>query len=282
MGRRRQGGFVLWAACGSMAALLLLSSHTVQRLRTSSSKSVLDSMSSKDVVGVPVRNEKELDQVIEHAEAYASRRSIEQVGTSLRTSLQPSLTTLENDYMALFSSQAFDYMSSHCCKTLYFPPDAEDVLPTTLSTNGMDSQKLRDFVGKGNTLVFNGASSRTIQFLNQYFGYQIESNPIQSDFSKRESYTVAGDPSTPSAYFEAIDEAMPAKLKQTPGMVGVDTSTLPAATAVVYNNFPRRSSFLSTVRFQIHILKMALDFPCRLLTAVLRRGSTVLRASAGI
>jgi len=236
MGKRRQEGIALWAACGSMAALLLLSSHTLGLVRSPNRKSVLE---GRNGFGAQVRNERDLNKVIQQAEAFASRKEIKEVGMTLKSSSKYSLTSTENDYTALFSSDAFDYMSSHCCKTLYFPPDAENVLPTTLSTNGIDSQKLRDFVGNGNTLVFNGASSRTIRFLNQYFGLDMQTNPIESDFSKRASYTIAGDPSTPSAYFEAIDEAMPATLKQTPGMIGVDTSSLPDATAVVYNNFPR-------------------------------------------
>jgi len=42
-----------------------------------------------------------------------------------------------------------------------------------MDMNGEYVQRLRNFVGNRNTLLFNGADSHIIAFINKYFGYKI-------------------------------------------------------------------------------------------------------------
>eukprot|EP00292_Cryptomonas_paramecium_P032253 CAMPEP_0113709930 /NCGR_PEP_ID=MMETSP0038_2-20120614/29861_1 /TAXON_ID=2898 /ORGANISM="Cryptomonas paramecium" /LENGTH=82 /DNA_ID=CAMNT_0000635903 /DNA_START=205 /DNA_END=449 /DNA_ORIENTATION=+ /assembly_acc=CAM_ASM_000170 len=77
---------------------------------------------------------------------------------------------------------------------------AEDgSLPMSLDVNGQEAQRLRDFVGRGNSLVFSGASDSSVAFLNRYFGLSLAPSPIANGFAKRNPTVVPGDPSTPAA-----------------------------------------------------------------------------------
>ena len=85
--------------------------------------------------------------------------------------------------------------------------------------------------------------------MNRYFAYDIKQVPVISGFKRRESLMVLGDPTTasaiPSAY--AIERkvgatyygGLPDKIAPTEDMVSVDTLSLPGASIIVYNNWPR-------------------------------------------
>jgi hypothetical protein len=78
----------------------------------------------------------------------------------------------------------FAEMSDSCCKTLFFPPGAGARLPMDMDMDGEYVQRLRNFVGNRNTLLFNGADSKIIAFINHYFGYkiqQVDSSPCSRD-----------------------------------------------------------------------------------------------------
>lgn len=72
----------------------------------------------------------------------------------------------------------------------------------------------------------------------RYFGTQLETAPIISGFAKHESYYYAGNHGSPSVIPQAF-KPLPRKLEATPEMTAVDTASMPHATAVLYNNFPR-------------------------------------------
>ena len=86
----------------------------------------------------------------------------------------PPATALPIDYLSFFTSDLFAEMSDSCCKTLFFPPGSGERLPFDLDLNGEYAQRLRNFVGNRNTLLFNGADSHVITFINKYFDYKIQ------------------------------------------------------------------------------------------------------------
>ncbi len=73
---------------------------------------------------------------------------------------------------------------------------------------------------------------------HRYLGTHLTTVPVVSSFAKHESYVFAGDHSSASAIPDAFND-LPKKLRVTPEMTAVDTASMPHATAVVYNNFPR-------------------------------------------
>jgi len=105
------------------------------------------------------------------------------------------------------------------------------------------------YVYRANTGVLCVPSSYTIEFMNRYFAYEIKQVPVISGFKRRESLMVLGDPSTasaiPSAY--AVERrvgasyygGLPDKIAPTEDMVSVDTLSLPGASIIIYNNWPR-------------------------------------------
>jgi hypothetical protein len=86
----------------------------------------------------------------------------------------PPASALAIDYLSFFTSDMFAEMSDSCCKTLFFPPGASARLPLDMDMDGEYVQRLRNFVGNRNTLLFNGADAKIIEFLNHYFGYKIK------------------------------------------------------------------------------------------------------------
>ncbi len=86
----------------------------------------------------------------------------------------PHASALAIDYLSFFTSDMFAEMSDSCCKTLFFPPGASARLPFDMDMDGEYVQRLRNFVGNRNTLLFNGADSKIIEFINHYFGYKIK------------------------------------------------------------------------------------------------------------
>ena len=146
-----------------------------------------------------------------------------------------------SDLAGLVSSDVFNFLSQHCCRVLFFPATAQAALPLSLQggVNGDLAQRLRDFVGHANSLVFNGADANTLKFVNQYFGTEMKLTDVISSFKMRASYEIAGDQSTPMSYPEKMEEELPDTLDANEDVNAVDVATLPPATAVVYNNFPR-------------------------------------------
>jgi hypothetical protein len=91
--------------------------------------------------------------------------------------------------------------------------------------------------------------SDTIAFMNRYFAYDIKQLPVISGFKRRESLMILGDPSTASAIPSAYAAerrvgatyygGLPDKIAPTDDMVSVDTMSLPGASIIIYNNWPR-------------------------------------------
>jgi hypothetical protein len=161
----------------------------------------------------------------------------------------PPARALPVDYLAFFQSDYFKDMSDTCCKTIFFPPGHGERLPMDLELDGPYVLRLRNFIGGRNSFIFNGADSYTIAFMNRYFGYNIKELPVVSSFKRRESLMVMDDPTTPSSIPTAwalerkvgatYYGGLPDKLTPTEDMVSVDTLSLPGASIIVYNNWPR-------------------------------------------
>lgn len=160
-----------------------------------------------------------------------------------------SAKALPIDYRSMFTSDMFAVMSDTCCRTIFFPPGHGVRLPLDFELDGPFAKRIRNFVANRNSFLFNGADSYTIEFMNRYFAYEIKQVPVISGFKRRESLMVLGDPSTasaiPSAY--AVERrvgasyygGLPDKIAPTEDMVSVDTLTLPGASIIIYNNWPR-------------------------------------------
>jgi len=161
----------------------------------------------------------------------------------------PDARALPIDYLSFFTSDMFNEMSDTCCKTLFFPPGHGERLPMSMDLSGPYVLRLRNFVGNRNSFLFNGADSYTIAFMNRYFGFGIKQVPVISSYKRREAKMVMGDPSTASAIpaSYALERkigatyygGLPDKLAPTEDMVAVDTLTLPGASIIIYNNWPR-------------------------------------------
>jgi hypothetical protein len=187
----------------------------------------------------------DVNSVVNAANQWMRRReaALQASGSGApKTALRAKTLKLsEGDMDEFLVSDFFEFLSRNCCRSLYFPKEAQQALPQGLpgGVNGEYAQRLRDFVGMRNELVFVGADANTASFVNKYFGLHLEPTPVTSGYQMRKSYEIAGDPSSPLAYPEVLEEELPLKLQPGQGMTAFDTATLPAATAVVYNNFPR-------------------------------------------
>ena len=100
----------------------------------------------------------------------------------------PPASALAIDYLSFFTSDMFAEMSDSCCKTLFFPPGASARLPFDMDMDGEYVQRLRNFVGNRNTLLFNGADAKIIEFINHYFGYKIKQVLHSDRHAQRESH----------------------------------------------------------------------------------------------
>jgi len=130
-----------------------------------------------------------------------------------------TLKLSEGDMDEFLVSDFFEFLSRNCCRSLYFPKEAQQALPQALpgGVNGEYAQRLRDFVGMRNELVFVGADANTASFVNKYFGLHLEPTPVTSGYQMRKSYEIAGDPSSPLAYPEVLEEELPLKLQPEEG-----------------------------------------------------------------
>jgi hypothetical protein len=161
----------------------------------------------------------------------------------------PPASALAIDYLAFFTSDMFAHMSDTCCKTIFFPPGHGERLPMELPLDGAYVLRIRNFIAGRNTFLFNGADAYSIAFINRYYGFHVKQIPVVSGFKRKTPRMVIGDPSTPSAVPEAFAlerkigatyyGGLPNKLAPTEDMVSVDTLSLPGASIIVYNNWPR-------------------------------------------
>jgi len=186
----------------------------------------------------------DVNRVVSAASDWLARReaALQRAGAAPQTALRArTLKLSEGDMDEFLVSDFFEFLSRNCCRSLYFPKEAQQALPQALpgGVNGEFAQRLRDFVGMRNSLIFNGADANTAAFVNTYFGLHLAPTDVTSGFQMRKSYEIAGDHSSPLSYPEKLEEELPQKLEPAEGMTAFDTATLPAATAVVYNNFPR-------------------------------------------
>jgi hypothetical protein len=74
----------------------------------------------------------------------------------------------EEMYKCLFKSDMWNELCRTCCKTLYIAPGAEEDLPMNFEISGREPPadtglpygvRFGDFVGNGNSIVFNGANA---------------------------------------------------------------------------------------------------------------------------
>ena len=175
------------------------------------------------------------EQIIAAANAAWSARGANG-GQALKAADRVDVSRAEVE--GLFDSDLFAQLAEGCCKALYFAPGADAALPTDVDVNGPQAQRVRAFVGRGNSIVFNDGKAPALAFINRVFSAEIRQVPTASGFKLRESLLVPGDHSSPSAVPEALSENLPDKLPFDASVTSAATATLPPATAVVYNNFP--------------------------------------------
>ena len=248
----RRAAALLWAVGSACLGVLLAVALTWLQRQPRAAELLADSWASNmrgDAGGPavarglnpPVRSMDDVNSVVTAANRWFRRE--EALAGQQRTSAlrARTLKLSEGDMDEFLVSDFFEYLSRNCCRSLYFPKDAQSALPLNLpgGVNGEFGQRLRDFVGMRNSLIFNGADASTVAFVNKYFGSHMALTDVISGFQMRESYEIADDPSSPLAYPEKLEEELPQKLEAATSMSAVDTATLPPATAVVYNNFPR-------------------------------------------
>jgi len=61
------------------------------------------------------------------------------------------------DYRSMFTSDMFAVMSDTCCRTIFFPPGHGERLPMDFPLDGPFAKRIRNFVAKRNSFLFNGA-----------------------------------------------------------------------------------------------------------------------------
>ncbi|KAJ1491903.1 hypothetical protein T484DRAFT_3067962 [Baffinella frigidus] len=152
------GALCLCAAAAALVALALVGRSSGQR---SAAAALLES-SSPRLAGLSRTNE-DMEQIIAAADAAWA------AGAGANPSLAGSdhVVVAPADMKDLFDSDLFEYLSTRCCKSLYFAPGAEQSLPTDWDVNGEEAQRVRAFVGLGNTLVFNDGKGDAIAFINK-------------------------------------------------------------------------------------------------------------------
>jgi hypothetical protein len=89
----------------------------------------------------------------------------------------------EEDLKCYIEGDAFLRLVNSCCKTLYFGPGLDALLPMDLAdspqakpfTSGLPyGVRYRYAIGNGNDMVFNGGSRAAIEWMNRYFGFSIK------------------------------------------------------------------------------------------------------------
>ena len=164
-------------------------------------------------VNPSVESMDDVSKVVADANGWLSRREemLQAGGRDPQTTLLASTMQLsKGDMHEFLVSDFFEYISRNCCRSLYFPKEAQHALPQALpgGVNGEFAQRLRDYVGMRNSLVFNGANADTAAFINKYFGMQLSVTDVVSGFQMRKSYEIAGDHSSPLSYPEKLEEVV--------------------------------------------------------------------------
>ena len=251
MEHRRVGGVrrgaLAFLSCAAAAVLLLAVTIDVHPMHTTGLMEDSWAWNMHGDAGGPnmrVKSMDDVNRVVDAANRWKQQRQAMLLasGGATETSLRArTLQLSEGDLDEFFVSDFFEYLSRNCCRSLYFPKEAQKALPRNLpgGVNGVFAQRLRDFVGERNSLIFNGADADTASFINKYFGTQLATTDVNSGFKMSRSLEVEGDPGSPLAYPEKLEEELPQKLYPQSGMTAINTATLPPATAVVFNNFPR-------------------------------------------
>lgn len=106
--------------------------------------------------------------------AYHARQEGQQVSSLAQQSLvewgdSPKKVEVSGEmYKCLFESDMWNELCRTCCKTLYIAPGAEEDLPMNFEISGREPPadtglpygvRFGDFVGNGNSIVFNGANA---------------------------------------------------------------------------------------------------------------------------
>ena len=152
------------------------------------------------------------------------------------------------DYKCVLEGDYFlQYMRS-CCKTMYFPPCAQPLLPGLMSLQLAPAEspaemgkpagvRFRYFLGNGNDIVFNGGTADTIRFINRFFGYDIKTTPVKHRFHFKAATFVNGQPRIETKHNWV--HLMPSELPNYDGITAVDVSSLPKGEAtVIYDDAP--------------------------------------------
>jgi len=152
-----------------------------------------------------------------------------------------------DDYQCYFKSDSFLDLMTDCCKTIYVSPHASSRLPLEFALGPAVKPaekgfpygtRFRYLVGKGNQFMFNGATQGTLDFINLYFGFEIEAIPVTSQFRKKVHAFELGE-ANPSKEFVAFVSELPEVLPDYEGMLAVNVASLPPSSTVLYNNYPR-------------------------------------------
>jgi hypothetical protein len=153
------------------------------------------------------------------------------------------------DYKCFIESDFYlKYMRS-CCKTMYWPPSAQEALPGLMSLPLAPAEspadlgkpfgvRFRYFLGDGNDIVFNGGTEDTIRFINRFFGYDIKTTPVRHRFTRKAQAYVHGEPVAHVLYPDLL-HLMPQTLPNYEGITAVDVSSLPKGeSTVIYDDVP--------------------------------------------
>ena len=102
------------------------------------------------------------------------------------------------DLKCYIEGDAFLRLVNSCCKTLYFGPGTDALLPMDLAdspqakpfTSGLPyGVRYRYAIGNGNDMVFNGGSRAAIEWMNRYFGFSIKTVEVCLTKHRARSHT---------------------------------------------------------------------------------------------
>uniref|UniRef100_A0A7S0ETN2 Uncharacterized protein n=1 Tax=Hanusia phi TaxID=3032 RepID=A0A7S0ETN2_9CRYP len=153
------------------------------------------------------------------------------------------------DLACFLQGKAFLDLMNSCCNTLYVSPFDEEILPMDFALSPVEKPyqqglpfgvRFRYWVGNSNDIVFNGGTERTIEFINRYFGLELKTVAPSSKFIRKFHADDNGEPD--EGVLDNMVHALarlPEELPLYEGMTTVDVSSLPPASAVIYDNVPK-------------------------------------------
>lgn len=185
--------------------------------------------------------------------------------SGLATTLSPGIVSVapeentaitEQDLVCYTEGDAFLRLVNSCCKTLYFGPGTDALLPMDLPdsppeapyTSGLPyGVRYRYVVGNRNDIVFNGGSQAAIDWINHYFGFNIKTIAAtgfrgggQPGFAKKSTTYVPDARLPPESEYEGIHK-MPKEIPLYEGMTVVDPKSLPPGAEVANPTTPPTS-----------------------------------------